>query len=127
MAEIAKIHDVASSGADPLVSALAACASAISGDRVTAQSILVRLKNPPADRHVDPYTIAIVSSGLGVDQATLAWFDTTIRRRSLSAVFFSFNPFFSRFHSNARFEQLEQMAGIPNLCRLFRYMREKLP
>ena len=114
MAEIAKIHDVASSGADPLVSALAAYACAISGARAAAQGILLRLKNPPADRYVDPYTIAIVFSGLGDDQATLAWLDTTIRQRSLSAVFFNFDPFFSRFHSNVRFQQLEKMAGIPN-------------
>ena len=59
-----------------------------------AESILARLKNPPANRYVDPYAIAIVSSGLGDDNAALDWLGTTIRERSLSTVFFNFDPFF---------------------------------
>ncbi len=52
LAECANLRDVARSGKDPLVSAIAAYAFAVSGNRDEAQTILTRLKKLPKERYV---------------------------------------------------------------------------
>jgi len=114
LAGYAKIRDIADSGKDPLVSAMAAYACAVSGDRKDAVAILERLRHSPRTRYVDPYAIAIVYSGLGNNDAALDWLERIFGERSLSVVFFNFDPFFLKFHSNPRFQELVRRAGVPN-------------
>jgi DNA-binding winged helix-turn-helix (wHTH) protein/TolB-like protein/Flp pilus assembly protein TadD len=114
LAAYAKIREIANSGKDPLVSAMAAYACAISGDRKDALAILERLKHSPPQRYVDPYAIAIVYSGLGDNRATLDWLERTFREHSLSAVFFNFDPFFLKFHADPRLANLMREARLPN-------------
>ena len=52
LAECANLRDIARSGKDPLVSAIAAYAFAVSGNRTKAQTILTRLKKLPKERYV---------------------------------------------------------------------------
>lgn len=114
LAEQSKIQDLTLAGNDPLVSAMAAYACALAGDRSTALSILARLKDPPPQRYVDPYVIAIVYAGLGDNSATLDWLERILPEHSLSVAFFNFDPFFLKLHSNPRFQELERRAGLPN-------------
>ncbi|HYW40235.1 MAG TPA: hypothetical protein VE957_19175 [Terriglobales bacterium] len=97
-----------------MVSAIAAYACAVSGDRKDALTILERLKRPPPQRYVDPYLVAIVYSGLGSDDAALDWLERMFRERSLSVAFFNVDPFFLKFHANPRFRDLIRRAGVPN-------------
>ena len=112
--DYARISDFARSGKDPLVSAMAAYACAVSGDRKDALDILTHLNHPPAQRYVDPYAIAVVYSGLGNDAAALDWLERAFREHSLSVVFFNFDPFLLKYHSNPRFTALVQQSGTPN-------------
>ncbi len=114
LAAYANIREVANSGRDPLVSAMAAYACAISGNRKDALTILDRLQHEPPQRYIDPYAIAIVYSGLGEDDAALDWLGRVFRERSLSVAFFDSDPFFLKFHSNPRFLELVRRAGLPN-------------
>jgi eukaryotic-like serine/threonine-protein kinase len=114
LAACAKISDLADSGKDPMVSAMVAYASALSGNRKEALAILDQLKNPPPQRYVDPYVVAIVYSGLGNNDAALDWLERTFHERSLSVAFFNFDPFFLKLHSNPRFQRLIREAGVPN-------------
>lgn len=88
-------------------------ASAVSGNRNEAQAILTRLKNLPPKRYVDPYEIAVVHSGLGENDAAFEWLERTFREHSMSVVFFSFDPFFPKLHSAARFQNLIRQAHLP--------------
>jgi DNA-binding winged helix-turn-helix (wHTH) protein/TolB-like protein/Tfp pilus assembly protein PilF len=114
LAEYARIREVARTGNDPLVSAIAAHACAIAGDRSEALAILGALKSSSARRFVDPYNFAIVYSGLGDGDATFNWLERTLREHSLSVVFVNFDPFFLKFHSDARFMDLVRQANTPN-------------
>jgi hypothetical protein len=112
LAESEKIRDLAHSGKDPLVSAMAAYACAVSGDRKDALAILDRLKSPPTGRYVDPYAIAIVYEGLGDENAALDWLERMFREHSLSVAFFNFDPFFVKLHGNPRFQELVRRSGV---------------
>jgi DNA-binding winged helix-turn-helix (wHTH) protein/TolB-like protein/Flp pilus assembly protein TadD len=114
LAEYSKIREVATSGKDPLVSAMAAYACAIAGDRKDALTVLDRLQDSPPTRYVDPYVIAIVYSGLGDDNATLDWLERMFHERSLSVAFFNFDPFVRKFQANPRYQELIRRAGVTN-------------
>jgi DNA-binding winged helix-turn-helix (wHTH) protein/TolB-like protein/Tfp pilus assembly protein PilF len=114
LAQQAKLHDIAFAGSDPLVSAITAYASALAGDRTTAMGILARLKDLVPQRYVDPYLIAIIYSGLGNENASLDWLERAFHAHSLSVAFLNFDPFFLKFHSYQRFQELERRAGVAN-------------
>ena len=114
LAEYARIRDRARAADDPLVSAIAAYACAVAGDRSEALAILAALKRSSARRFVDPYAFAIIYSGLGDNVATVNWLERTLREHSLSVAFMNFDPFFLKFHSDARFVDLVRRAGSPN-------------
>jgi DNA-binding winged helix-turn-helix (wHTH) protein/TolB-like protein len=114
LVEYAQVRNLARTGNDPLVSAIAAYACAIAGDRREALSILAALKSPQERRYVDPYSIAIIYSGLGDEGATLNWLGRALHEHSLGLAFMNFDPFFLRFHSDAGYVEVVRQAGAPN-------------
>jgi hypothetical protein len=113
LAEYANLSEVARSGKDPLVSAIAAYACAASGSRNEAQTILTRLKNLAKQRYVDPYEIAMVYAGLGENDAAFEWLERTYREHSMSVALFSSEPFLMKLHSDSRFQDLIRRAHLP--------------
>jgi len=109
--ECAHLRDVARTGDDPLVSAIAAYACAAAGNRSEALAILAELKHASVRRFVDPYAFAIVYSGLRDNGATVDWLERAFREHSLSVVFMNFDPFFLKLHSNEHFMNLVRQVG----------------
>ena len=112
------LRDVARSGSDPLVTSIAGYACAVAGQQAEALLLLKRLLDPPPQRYVDPYTVATLYSALGQRDKAFDWLERTYQQRSASVVFINFDPLFSSFHSDPRFQDLIRRAGLPFRWRL---------
>jgi tetratricopeptide (TPR) repeat protein len=118
LAEYSMLRDVARSGSDPLVTSIAGYACAVAGQQAEALLLLKRLLDPPPQRYVDPYTVATLYSALGQRDKAFDWLERTYQQRSASVVFINFDPLFSSFHSDPRFQDLIRRAGLPFRWRL---------
>jgi tetratricopeptide (TPR) repeat protein len=84
----------------------------IRGERGKAQEILRELQHPEAGHFVQPYTMAIVSVGLGDKDGAFAWIRKGIDQRSEETAFVKVDPIMDPLRSDPRFREVMRRIGF---------------
>ena len=77
---------------------------ALRGRRAKAQAILGKLLNPPADRYVDPYQVAMVFTALGQNDKALEWLGKAVRQHT--AIIMKVDPYLDPLRGAPAFDRL---------------------
>ncbi len=96
----------------PPVMATMAYAYAVSGNHSAAEKILAEMKELAAQRHVDPYLIAIIYSGLGDRDRAFEWLERACEERSKEIPLLKVEPKLDGLRSDPRFAQLLKKVGL---------------
>ena len=96
-----------SSGGNTQTISLIGYASAQSGDRAQALTMLDELKDLSRQRYVPPYCIAMIHHGLGEDELTLDWLERAHKVRDvLLSAFITVDPSWDRLRTTPRFVRI---------------------
>jgi serine/threonine-protein kinase len=96
-----------SSGGNTQTISLIGYASALSGDRAQALTMLDELKDLSRQRYVPPYCIAMIHHGLGEDELTLDWLERAHNVRDvLLSAFITVDPSWDRLRTTPRFVRI---------------------
>jgi serine/threonine-protein kinase len=95
----------------PPVMAGLAYAYAVSGDRAEAQKLLDELSKLAIRRHVDPYLIAVVHTGLGNKDQAFEWLGKAYEERSKEIPSLKVEPKLDDLRSDPRFSALLKKVG----------------
>ena len=94
------------SGGNTKVVALRGYILASLGRTQEALEILGTLKKLADERHVPPYTIALVEAGLGRRDAVLEWLETAFTARDVHVIFLPVDPKWDEYRKDAQFSSL---------------------
>ncbi|HYL11379.1 MAG TPA: winged helix-turn-helix domain-containing protein [Candidatus Acidoferrales bacterium] len=97
---------VASSGRDSLFLAELAYANAVAGKQREALKLLQELKKASKKKYVSPYTLAVVSTGLGNRSEAFSWLAKAFKVRDGALPFVKANPRLAPLRSDPRFQRL---------------------
>ena len=92
---------------DPMLEAYLAYAQARTGEREEAESTLRRLQQEAERRHVPPYYLALVASGLGDHERALAFLEKAYEERHVGALSIKQDP---------EFDPLARRPALPGAC-----------
>jgi eukaryotic-like serine/threonine-protein kinase len=95
------------------VLALLAYAYAASGRRAEAMRIRDELKKRAQEKHVSPYALAILYTGLGEKDQALEQLNKALEERAGWFINFKAEPLFDPLHSEPRFADLVRRLGLP--------------
>ena len=101
--------------ASPIVEADIGHLHAVSGNRTEAESVMARLKKESARRYVNPYAVALIYVGLGLNDQGFEWLDTAYRERSDMLVYLRVDPRLDSIRSDSRLAVLAGRVGVPNI------------
>jgi TolB-like protein len=99
----------------PIVEADIGHLHAVSGNRTEAESVMARLKKESARRYVNPYAVALIYVGLGLNDQGFEWLDTAYRERSDMLVYLRVDPRLDSIRSDSRLAVLAGRVGVPNI------------
>jgi TolB-like protein/Flp pilus assembly protein TadD len=97
---------------DPMLEAYLAYAQARTGEREEAESTLRRLQQEAERRHVPPYYLALVASGLGDHERALAFLERAYEERHVGALSIKQDPEFDPLRADPRFQELLRRTGL---------------
>ncbi len=97
---------------DPMLEAYLAYAQARTGEREEAESTLRRLQQEAERRHVPPYYLALVASGLGDHERALAFLEKAYEERHVGALSIKQDPEFDPLRADPRFQELLRRTGL---------------
>ena len=87
----------------------------VSGRKADALDILEQLRRLASQReYVSPLHVALVYSGLGDKDQTIAWLQKAYEGRDEYLVYLHIYPEFQKFHSDPRFQELERRMKLVN-------------
>jgi tetratricopeptide (TPR) repeat protein len=86
---------------------------AVSGRREDAARVLSGLLQAEKKEYVDPYTIAVVYTGLGDNDRAFQWLDKAFAERSTFLNHLQTEEFFDRLRDDHRFAELSGRIGLP--------------
>lgn len=86
---------------------------AASGKKAEAEKLLVDLKEISKQRHVSPYSFAIVYAGLNDKDQAFEWLDRAYEARSFSMALIKVDTVFDNLHSDPRFKELLKRMNFP--------------
>ena len=101
------------SGGLAFTSAALGYAYAKAGKRREARKILQNLQQRSSAEYVPPFCVALVHTGLGDKDETMAWLDRAYEERSHWLVYLKAWPIFDDLRSDARFAALLGRVGLP--------------
>ena len=88
-------------------------AYAVSGNRTEAKKILDQLEELSKHRYIAAYNRAIICSGLGEKDATLAWLEKAYQEHAFGIATLKLDPVFDGLRSDPRFQGLLRRIGLP--------------
>jgi TolB-like protein/Tfp pilus assembly protein PilF len=97
---------------DPMLEAYLAYVQARAGDRAEAEAALGRLSAQAERRHVPPYYLALVATGLGDAERALAFLERAYEARHVGALAIKQDPEFDALRDDPRFRDLLKRAGL---------------
>lgn len=110
LAACTKAHEC--SGENPVSLASLGHAHANAGHRPEARKILAKLKGRASKGYVPPYSLALVSAGLGDRAQTLDWLEKAYEERDVWLVWLQTDPRFDAIRNEPRFRNLAAEMGI---------------
>jgi hypothetical protein len=78
-----------------------------------ARAALRELQELAKRKYVQPYSIAMIYTGLGEKDQALAWLEKAYDDRSSYMVYLKVEPIFDSLHSDPRFVDLIRRVGLP--------------
>jgi tetratricopeptide (TPR) repeat protein len=87
-------------------------ASALGGDRSTAQQILTKLQARASTQYTPPFNIAVVYAGLDATDHALEWLERALAERDVHAVFLKCDPKWRDYRKHPRFKAVLQRLGL---------------
>jgi TolB-like protein/Tfp pilus assembly protein PilF len=111
--ELAKARNLLKNS--PIVEADIGHLHAVSGRKREAEGVIARLKKESARRYVNPYAIALIYVGLGLNDQGFEWLDTAFRERSDMLVYLRVDPRLDSIRSDPRFALLAGRVGGPHV------------
>jgi len=111
IAEYQKARDL--SVDDPHIIALIGHCYALAGKVERARAALKELQELAKRKYVQPYSIAMIYTGLGEKDQALAWLEKAYDDRSSYMVYLKVEPIFDSLHSDPRFVDLIHRVGLP--------------
>jgi DNA-binding winged helix-turn-helix (wHTH) protein/TolB-like protein/Flp pilus assembly protein TadD len=111
IAEYQKARDL--SVDDPHIIALIGHCYALAGKVERARAALRELQELAKRKYVQPYSIAMIYTGLGEKDQALAWLEKAYDDRSSYMVYLKVEPIFDSLHSDPRFVDLIRRVGLP--------------
>ena len=93
--------------------ALMGYALGVAGKRSQAAVILRKLKAISRQKHVEPWSLAMVELGLGDKDETLAWLEKAYREQSADLIGLKVVPAYDPLRNHPRFQQLTARIGLP--------------
>ncbi len=97
----------------PLMLAALGRAYAVSGDKTSAGEILDELTKQSAHQYVSPFYVALVVSGLRLNDQALGWLEKAYEDRSNGLIFLKVDPELDSLRSNPRFQALQRRVALP--------------
>jgi len=88
-------------------------AYALAGERGKATQALDELRRMSKQRHIDPYLIAFVYTGLGDKEQAFAWLNRAYQDRSSFLIWLKVEPQFNSLRDDPRFQDLLRRVGLP--------------
>ncbi|MDQ3667199.1 MAG: protein kinase [Acidobacteriota bacterium] len=110
IAEYQKARDL--SVDDPHIIALIGHCYALAGKPDRARAALKELQGLAKRRYVQPYSIAVIYTGLGEKDQALAWLEKAYDDRSSYMVYLKVEPIFDSLHSEPRFKDLLRRVAL---------------
>jgi TolB-like protein/Flp pilus assembly protein TadD len=111
---IAELHSAAALVEDdPILLACLAHASAVTGSRSDAVSLIARVRRLGAERYVSPYYLALASVGLGDLDAAFAALDQAWLDRDPALALITVEPRFAPIRSDRRYGELLGRLKLP--------------
>jgi TolB-like protein/Flp pilus assembly protein TadD len=95
-----------------MLEAYLAYAQARSGQKDEAEAALRRLEADAERRHVPPYYLALVATGLGDSDRALAFLERAYEERHVGALSIRQDPEFDSLRADPRFQDLLRRAGL---------------
>ena len=111
IAEYQKARDL--SVDDPHIIALIGHCYALAGKVERARAALKELQELAKRKYVQPYSIAMIYTGLGDKDQALACLEKAYDDRSSYMVYLKVEPVFDSLHSDPRFVDLIRRVGLP--------------
>jgi len=88
-------------------------AYAVSGRRGRAEEVLAELRELSKRRHVPPFFMAIIYTGLKENDQAFRWFEKAYEEREGNLVYLNVEPMFDAIRSDLRFHELVRRVGLP--------------
>ncbi|MBK9569208.1 MAG: tetratricopeptide repeat protein [Chitinophagaceae bacterium] len=85
----------------------------ITGNKIEAEKILVRLKDWSSQKYVTPYGIALVYAALGNKNNAFEYLEKAYQDRSNWLVWLKLDPRWDQIRSDTRFTELVKKVGLP--------------
>jgi len=93
--------------------ALIGHAYALSGHRDKARTALVELKEMAKQKYIQPWSIAMIYTGLGEKDQAIAWLEKAYEDRSSYMVYLKVEPMLDSLRSDSRFADLLRRMELP--------------
>ncbi len=101
------------SGGHPFYRAWLGYGFAVSGRRSEAIKILEQVTQPSSGTYVPPYDVAVIWAGLGNKGQALKWLQKAYEERAPHLHHLHLEPAFDPLRSNAGFQELVRLMGLP--------------
>jgi TolB-like protein/DNA-binding winged helix-turn-helix (wHTH) protein/Tfp pilus assembly protein PilF len=96
----------------PLMLAALGRAYALGGEKGNAEKILSQLKEQSAQHYVSPFYMALVLSGLRLNDQALDWLERAYQERSNGLIFLNVDPELDSLRPNPRFQELQRRLAV---------------